>query len=139
MKFFKSSHVIYYLIRNLMLITKCVESRVWKFSRQKLQAEQSNLFNGFFLFFQAMNFSLKIYIHQFLCGKFSMLFLPHQIHGNKNSHICIILLNVTSSFFLTCKSCSNKKHKLCLSSITLVRLNFKYLLIEKELLINGFE
>ena len=68
MKFFKISHVIYHSMRNLMLITKGIESRVWKFSRKKLHAQQSNLFNGVFLFFQAMNFFLKS-IHTNFCAK----------------------------------------------------------------------
>ena len=68
MKFFKSSHVIYHSIRNLMLITKSIESSVWKFSRKKLQAYQSNLCNGFFYFLKQWFFFLKS-IHTNFCTK----------------------------------------------------------------------
>ena len=50
MKFFKSSHVIYHSIRNLMLITKSIESRVWKFSRKKLQVNSQTYLMAFFIF-----------------------------------------------------------------------------------------
>ena len=50
MKFFKSSHVIYHSIRTLMLITKSIESRVWKFSRKKLQVNSQTYLMAFFIF-----------------------------------------------------------------------------------------
>ena len=61
--------MLYHSIRNLMLITKSIESRVWKFGRKKLQAQQSNLFNGFFYFSSNEFFFFLKSIHTNFCAK----------------------------------------------------------------------